>query len=286
MNLLKARRLLEQFLHEDLGDHDLTSQTLFTVNDHGKADFILKDDGVIAGLPLIQEVYHLLDPSVRVELFTQDRQKVRGGERVAEVTGPIQSLLAGERVILNLLQRMSGIATLTNQAVTALNSCHTKICDTRKTTPGLRMFEKYAVRCGGGVNHRFGLYDGVMLKDNHIAYAGSIRQAVETVRNQVGHMVKIEVEIETEEQLQQAIESKADIIMFDNCSAETIRQWINQVPQSIVTEASGGISIDQLNEYGKSGVDFISLGLLTHSVKSLDISLDLKMMGKERARYA
>lgn len=278
MNIIKVRKLLEQFLLEDIQDHDLTSQSLFTVSDYGKAEFAVKERGILSGLMLISEIYRLIDSAVSVALYKQDGQLAEAGERIALITGPVQSLLTGERVVLNLLQRMSGIATMTDQAVTALNSTHTKICDTRKTTPGIRMFEKYAVRCGGGMNHRFGLYDGVMLKDNHIEYAGSIKNAVDRVRSQVGHMVKIEVEIETQEQLHQAIESKADIIMFDNCSPDSITNWIKDVPEGIVTEASGGISMKTLWEYSGCGVDYISLGFITHSVKSLDISLDLKLM--------
>ncbi|TDL30635.1 carboxylating nicotinate-nucleotide diphosphorylase [Jeotgalibacillus sp. S-D1] len=277
MNMIKARKLLEQFLLEDVQDLDITSQSLFNSSDHGKAEFIVKERGILSGLMLINELYGLIDSAVSVALYKQDGELAEAGERIALITGPVQSLLTGERVVLNLIQRMSGIATLTDQAVKTLNSTHTKICDTRKTTPGLRMFEKYAVRCGGGMNHRFGLYDGVMLKDNHIEYAGSIKNAVERVRSQIGHMVKIEVEIETQEQLHQAIESKADIIMFDNCSPKTIKNWIADVPEGIVTEASGGITLNKLEEYSACGVDYISLGFITHSVKSLDISLDIKL---------
>jgi len=187
----------------------------------------------------------------------------------------VRSILTGERVILNLLQRMSGIATITHKAVALLGSSHTRICDTRKTTPGMRMLEKYAVRAGGGYNHRFGLYDGVMLKDNHIAHAGSILDAVVKVREQVGHMVKVEVEIENKSQLLEAIEAGADVIMFDNCSPEVIKGWIPLVPAHIVTEASGGITLGTLHSFRDSGVDYISLGALTHSAGSIDISLDL-----------
>ncbi|KIL46987.1 carboxylating nicotinate-nucleotide diphosphorylase [Jeotgalibacillus campisalis] len=277
MNKMKARKMVEQFLYEDIHDQDQTSEALFTKLDQGEAYFILKDSGVLAGLDLIELVYQLLDPATKVELHKQDGQYVEKGSCIASVKGPVQAILSGERVILNLLQRMSGIATLTNEAVKELNSSHTKICDTRKTTPGLRMFEKYAVRCGGGINHRFGLYDGIMLKDNHIAFAGSVREAVKKAKAHAGHMIKIEVEIENEEQLQEAIETKADCIMFDNCPPDLIKKWIHQVPAGILTEASGGITMGQLHKYGNCGVDYISLGFLTHSVKSLDISLDVRI---------
>ncbi|MFC3883071.1 carboxylating nicotinate-nucleotide diphosphorylase [Bacillus songklensis] len=277
MNQLKVKQLLEQFFIEDLGDRDVTSVSLFSDQDTGRAEFLVKEDGIISGLGLIEAGYRLLDPHISVELYKHDGDVVRAGEAIASVHGKLGSILSGERVILNLLQRMSGIATLTNKAVKAVGSSTTKICDTRKTTPGLRMFEKYAVRCGGGVNHRYGLYDGVMLKDNHIAYAGSILKAVHSIRAKVGHMTKIEVEIETKEQLLEAIEAKVDIIMFDNCSSDAIQEWITLVPPFIVTEASGGIEMERLADYGKAGVDYISLGMLTHSVKSLDISLDIQI---------
>jgi nicotinate-nucleotide pyrophosphorylase (carboxylating) len=277
MNQLKVKKLLEQFLLEDIGEHDVTSTCLFSSFDKGTAEFRVKEDGVAAGLLVIEEAYRLLDPEMEIEWHQQDGQKVKAGETLAVVRGKSAAILSGERVILNLLQRMSGIATLTSQAVEAVEGFHTKICDTRKTTPGLRMFEKYAVRCGGGVNHRYGLYDGVMLKDNHIAYAGSIHNAVQLIRRKTGHMMKVEVEIETKEQLLEAIDAKVDIIMFDNCSPSQITEWIKLVPPSIVTEASGGIGLERLAEYGETGVDYISLGLLTHSVKSLDISLDISM---------
>lgn len=192
------------------------------------------------------------------------------------MTGPIASILTGERVVLNLLQRMSGIATLTNQAVKLLNSDHTKICDTRKTTPGLRMIEKYAVRCGGGYNHRFGLYDGIMLKDNHIASAGSIAEAVQKARAKAGHMIKIEVEIETEQQLHEAIAARADIIMFDNRTPIEAAAFAAITPDSIITEASGGITLENLADYGRTGVDYVSLGMLTHSAKALDLSMNVE----------
>lgn len=194
---------------------------------------------------------------------------------MAVVSGSVSALLQGERVVLNLVQRMSGIASLTRTAVETLNSSFTRICDTRKTTPGLRMLEKYAVRCGGGYNHRFGLYDAVLIKDNHIAFAGSIRRAVQLVREKVGHMVKIEVETETKEQVMEAVEAGADVIMFDNRNPLEIKEMISLIPEHIITEASGGITLDNLAAYRDSGVHYISLGFLTHSFKSLDISAEV-----------
>ncbi|RWR08095.1 carboxylating nicotinate-nucleotide diphosphorylase [Siminovitchia fortis] len=276
MNKLKLRLQLEQFFLEDVGDRDVTSQ-IFGDGQCGEVNFIAKESGIFCGEEIIRTGYSILDPELRCEVFVRDGENIAAGQLLAKVRGPVASLLKGERVILNLVQRMSGIATKTRQAVEVLNSDHTKICDTRKTTPGLRMLEKYAVRCGGGQNHRYGLYDGAMLKDNHIAFAGSIANAVAAVREKAGHMVKIEVETETKEMVLEAAAAKADVIMFDNRTPEEIREWIELVPEGIVTEASGGITMDNLASYGDTGVDYISLGFLTHSVSALDISAKVKV---------
>lgn len=272
MNNIKLRHMLENFFIEDIGEQDLTSEAIFPGNRRGTGQFIMKQDGVLAGLDIITEAYRILNPEIKVSLNKRDGDEVSKGDIIAETEGPMGQLLTGERLVLNLLQRMSGIATLTNEAVTRLDSSHTRICDTRKTTPGLRMLEKYAVKCGGGYNHRFGLYDGVMIKDNHIAFSGSITKAVEQVRKNIGHMVKIEVETETREQVLEAVNAGVDVIMFDNRSPEEVKSFAGIVPKPIVTEASGGITLENLAEYGKSGVDYISLGMLTHSARSLDIS--------------
>ncbi|MBX9973197.1 carboxylating nicotinate-nucleotide diphosphorylase [Cytobacillus firmus] len=273
MNKLKLRLQLEQFFLEDIGDRDLTSGLIFGEDQTGKVVFLAKDNGIFCGEEIIRSGYNVLNPAAEVNIKVKDGEWIEKGQVLAEATGPVSDLLKGERVILNLLQRMSGIATKTSEAVRVLNSSHTKICDTRKTTPGLRMLEKYAVRCGGGFNHRYGLYDAVMIKDNHISFAGSISKAVEEVQSKIGHMVKVEVETETKEQVLEAVEAGADVIMFDNRSPEEIKEWISIVPNGILTEASGGITLDNLSAYSNTGVDFISLGFLTHSVKSLDISV-------------
>lgn len=278
MHPIFVRDKLTQFLKEDIGSGDLTSEAIFTEKEQGTAVFYAKEAGILAGTTIIEEAYRILDPELEVKLLKDDREAVQPSEEIAVVTGSVRSILTGERVILNLLQRMSGIATITRKAVSQLNSSHTKICDTRKTTPGLRVFEKYAVTCGGGYNHRKGLFDGVMIKDNHIAACGSIRKAVQHVREQLGPMVKIEVETESEQQVIEAVEANADIIMFDNRSPEEIQAFIKHVPASIVTEASGGITMENLPAYRQTGVDYISLGFLTHSAPSLDISL---LMGGE-----
>ena len=267
------KQQIQQFLIEDIGTNDVSAASIFSESDKGNANFVAKESGIISGLYIIQETYRLLDPSIEVHLLKRDGDKVVNGETIATVNGPVKNILMGERVILNLLQRMSGIATRTNEAVRQLNSSHTRICDTRKTVPGLRMFDKYAVTCGGGVNHRFGLYDGVMIKDNHIAFCGSIEQAVLKVREKLGPMVKIEVETESEADVTAAVNSNCDIIMFDNQTPDTIKSWKRLVPETILTEASGNITFENLASYHDAGVDFISLGYLTHSITSLDISL-------------
>jgi len=277
MNALKVRKALESFFLEDIGEKDVTSQLIFPDNLRAKGTFLAKETGVFVGTAVIEQGFRLLDDGIQITLYKKDGDFVEKGEILASVEGPIASLLTAERVILNIIQRMSGIATMTRKAVLALESDHTRICDTRKTMPGLRMFDKYAVVCGGGYNHRFGLYDGVMIKDNHIAFAGSITKAVTSVKEKLGHMVKVEVETETEEQVREAIAAGADIIMFDNRTPEEVREFSKIVPSTIVTEASGGITIENLSNYGGTGVDYISLGLLTHSVKALDISFNIEV---------
>jgi nicotinate-nucleotide pyrophosphorylase (carboxylating) len=273
MNTLKLRSQLEQFFIEDIGDQDITSDLIFSKEAFGEVVFIAKEEGVFCGEDIIREGYKLLNEKIDVSINVKDGEFTHIGEIIATASGKISDLLKGERVILNLVQRMSGIATLTRRAVQELNSPSTRICDTRKTTPGLRMFEKYAVRCGGGFNHRYGLYDGVMIKDNHISFAGSIMKAVKEVQEKLGHMIKIEVETETLVQVKEAVEAKADVIMFDNRSPEEIKEWIGLIPNGVITEASGGITLNNLASYGKTGVHYISLGFLTHSAKALDISV-------------
>ena len=276
MNTLKLRSLLETFFIEDIGEQDITTDLIFTDDTFGEIVFLAKDNGIFCGEEIIKIGFQLLNRDVITQVYVNDGDVIQYGQQLAHISGNIADLLKGERVILNLVQRMSGIATLTNKAVTTLNSNHTKICDTRKTTPGLRMLEKYAVRCGGGFNHRFGLYDGVMIKDNHISFAGSITRAVEAVREKAGHMVKVEVETETKEQVIEAVNAGADVIMFDNRTPEEIKELIKLIPAGIITEASGGIQLSNLASYGDTRVDYISLGFLTHSYKAIDISVKVK----------
>lgn len=276
MERLQLKQRLEAFFIEDIGHGDLTSSLIFG-DQVCEAVIHSKNSGIFAGSDTIRAGFALLDESIEVEMCSKDGEFLAPGTVIATIKGRTQALLTGERVVLNLIQRMSGIATLTRECVNRLDDSGIRLCDTRKTTPGLRMFEKYAVRIGGGYNHRFGLYDGIMIKDNHIAACGSIKEAVAKVRSAAGHMVKIEVEIEQEEQLREAIAAGADVIMFDNCSPYIVRKFAALTPPHIVTEASGGITPDNLPSFRGTGVDCISLGFLTHSVRSLDISMDVNM---------
>ena len=272
MNSIKLDSMLTQFFNEDIGDGDLSSTLVFSPQDQGIFTFYAKEDGIFCGSAIIEQGFHLLDRTLKITIHKADGEQVHVGNTLATIEGSLQKLLTGERVILNLVQRMSAIATAAHKAVAQTAGTNAKICDTRKTSPGLRMLDKYAVRAGGAFNHRSGLYDCIMLKDNHISFAGSITKAVETARRKIGHTTKIEVEIETKEQLLEAIEVGADIIMFDNRSPEEIIEWLPLVPQHIATEASGGITIENLRSYAETGIQWISLGALTHSVKAFDIS--------------
>lgn len=276
MNELFIKEKIKQFLLEDIQHEDLTSDAIFPSTQTGTASLYAKNNGILAGVDLIKTVYNILDDEIDVQLFKTDGDELKKGERIATISGKIRSILSGERVILNLLQRMSGIATITNKAVKTLDNPNIKITDTRKTTPGLRLFDKYAVRCGGGYNHRFGLYDAVMIKDNHIAFCGSIAKAVAMVRKKVGPTVKIEVETETISEVKEAVAQQVDIIMFDNRTPDEIIEMQKYVPDHILTEASGGITLENLHLYRHTNVDFISLGFLTHSVQALDMSLTIE----------
>jgi nicotinate-nucleotide pyrophosphorylase (carboxylating) len=279
MNGIKLDQLLTAFFIEDIGDRDVSGESIFSEEETGSFTFTAKETGIFCGRAVIERGFRLVDEHVTVSVLKKDGDIVKSGEVIARIHGSLRSLLSGERVILNLVQRMSGIATAAAQAVKETAGTNARVCDTRKTVPGLRMMEKYAVRTGGAFNHRNGLYDAVMLKDNHIAFAGSITHAVEKARSACGHTVKIEVEIETKEQLMEAIEAGADIIMFDNCTPEQIQSWLPAVPAHIATEASGGITLENLRNYALTGVGWISLGTLTHSVKALDISARVDRKG-------
>ncbi len=273
MNSLSIEEKLTSFLREDIGYSDITTRSIFPKDAKGTAQLIAKESGILSGIELTSRLYKLLDEQIKISYDKKDGDFVHAGDRLAVINGSIHAILSGERTLLNLLQRMSGIATATHQAVQTLNNNAIRICDTRKTAPGLALFDTYAVRCGGGFNHRLGLYDGVMIKDNHINFSGSIKHTVEQVREQLGHMVQIEVEVESESEVKEAVKAKPDIIMFDNCSPEKINRLSQLVPHTIIKEASGGINMENLALYRDVNIDYISLGFLTHSVKALDISL-------------
>ena len=275
------RYLVEQAvataLEEDLGGvGDITTNTIIPPDAQGDASIIVRKPGVIAGLDLAAASFKSLDPHVRFTRIVEDGSKVEAGATIARIAGKTRALLTGERTALNFFGRLSGIATLTAGYVAAVEGTHAKIVETRKTTPGLRALEKYAVRCGGGVNHRFGLYDAVLVKDNHIAAAGGLAEALNAVRTAVGHLVKIEVEVDTLDQLENVLRFPIDAVLLDNMDAGTLKRAIALVKGRVITEASGGVTLESVREIAKTGVDLISVGALTHSARSLDSSLEWK----------
>ena len=275
------RYLVEQAvataLEEDLGGvGDITTNTIIPPDAQGDASIIVRKPGVIAGLDLAAASFKSLDPHVRFTRIVEDGSKVEVGATIARIAGKTRALLTGERTALNFFGRLSGIATLTAGYVAAVEGTHAKIVETRKTTPGLRALEKYAVRCGGGTNHRFGLYDAVLVKDNHIAAAGGLAEALNAVRTAVGHLVKIEVEVDTLDQLEKVLRFPIDAVLLDNMDAGTLKRAIALVKGRVITEASGGVTLESVREIAKTGVDLISVGALTHSARSLDSSLEWK----------
>jgi nicotinate-nucleotide pyrophosphorylase (carboxylating) len=270
------KKILADAFSEDLGMGDLTTDSIFPETQLGKGTYTAKTDGVLAGLKIIEAGYQMLDENATVHFLKNDGHAVQKGDQIAEVEASVRALLSGERVILNLIQHLSGIATTTRAVIDSLGDPTITLTDTRKTLPGLRSLQKYAVRCGGGKNHRFRLDDGAMIKDNHIKAAGSIKSAVELVRARAGHMVKVEVEVENEQQVLEAVQAKADVIMLDNRKPEEVKRLRALIPDDILVEVSGGITPETISGYNGSGADVISLGWLTHSVKALDISFNLE----------
>jgi nicotinate-nucleotide pyrophosphorylase (carboxylating) len=269
-----AERLITLALTEDIGHGDVTSLSTVPVETRGRAIFVAKDHGVLAGLSVLRGVYAQIDPSVQVRAFVEDGAALEPAVRVVEVTGPARSLLTGERVALNFVQFLSGIATRTARFVKLVEGTGARIVDTRKTVPGLRLLSKYAVRVGGGHNHRFGLYDGILIKDNHIQAAGGITPAVRGARESAPHLLKIEVEVETLDQVREALDAGADILLLDNMPLDRLRQSVELCHGRALTEASGGVNETTVRAIAETGVDLISVGALTHSVTALDISLD------------
>ncbi|MFO1152212.1 MAG: carboxylating nicotinate-nucleotide diphosphorylase [Rhodospirillales bacterium] len=269
--------IVRRALEEDLGlAGDLTSDVVVPENARASASLVTRKDGRVAGLEVALSVFRMLDAGARIDAPCQDGDDVRAGTVLATVIGPARQILTAERTALNLICRMAGIATATAHAVETIRGCRARIVCTRKTTPGLRVLEKYAVRVGGGVNHRFGLDDGVMIKDNHIVAAGGIRKAIGRARERLGHMVKIEVEVDTLDQLEELLTVGADAVLLDNMTPDQLRTAVAMVDGRMVTEASGGITLDNLHAIAVAGVDIISLGWLTHSAPILDIGLDLE----------
>lgn len=271
---------IAEFLAEDIGRGDITTQACVAPGTKGTGFFLAKENIVLCGLQIAEAVFSSLDPeSPPLETSFQDGDEVSSGLAFAMQRGYADVLLAGERTALNLLQRLSGIATMTRQYVKAIEGTHANIVDTRKTTPGLRMLEKYAVMIGGGKNHRLGLDDGVLIKDNHISIAGGVRRAVEAAKSSVGHLHKIEVEVSNWAQLREAIEAGAEAILIDNQTPDEVRKLVDMAKSlnpSVIIEASGGITLENVRSYAETGVDLISVGKLTHSVKSVDISFKIQ----------
>ncbi|PTI43764.1 carboxylating nicotinate-nucleotide diphosphorylase [Staphylococcus succinus] len=276
LNKLNVQEKLKQFYIEDNHYGDLAT-SIFDAQQCGTLTIVSKAEGIFCGAIIINESFKLIEPGVHTDLLVKDGDTIQQGQTLAIVRGHVQTLLTMERITLNLIQRMSGIATMTNEIVSKVRHTGVQIVDTRKTTPGLGMFEKYAVQVGGGYNHRRTLNDGIMLKDNHIAYSESLSQAVVKAKTMMGPMDKIEVEIETLEALDEAIQVGVDIIMFDNRSPSWIQQYITRVPSNIKTEASGNININNVIDYANTGVNYISIGAIFYTQRALDISAKVVM---------
>lgn len=270
---LNADDLIMSALREDISSEDVSTNAVMPEYREGTVDLICKQDGVICGLYVFKRVFELLDDKIRVELFFNDGDKVKNKDLVGKVTGDIRVLLSGERTALNYLQRMSGIATYTNEVAQLFKGSKTKLLDTRKTTPNMRIFEKYAVQVGGGHNHRYNLSDGVLLKDNHIGAAGSVEKAVKMAREYAPFVRKIEVEVETLEMVKEAVEAGADIIMLDNMPIDMMKEAISIIDGRAETECSGNVTKENVAKLTDIGVDYISSGALTHSAPILDLSL-------------
>jgi nicotinate-nucleotide pyrophosphorylase (carboxylating) len=270
---LNVDRLLMMALQEDISSEDVTTNSMIREGQQGSAQLIAKQDGVLAGIDIFERVFQLLDEQVVVQKFAADGDCVKKGQILAEVVGDIRALLSGERTALNYLQRMSGIATYTRNVADLLKGSKTKLLDTRKTTPNMRIFEKYAVRTGGGQNHRYNLSDGILIKDNHIGAAGSIAKAVLMAKEYAPFVRKIEVEVENLKMLQEALDAGADIIMLDNMTAEEMKEAVALIAGRAETECSGNITKENIQTIVDIGIDYVSSGALTHSAPILDVSL-------------
>ncbi len=268
-------KIIDSALEEDLGPGDITTEALVDLSVKGEARLIAKEEIILAGIEVFSRVFSRLDPEIVVETKYRDGEAVSNGEDIGIVKGSMRGILSGERTALNFLQRLSGIATLTRKYVERTDSSKVRVIDTRKTTPGLRILEKYAVRRGGGFNHRFGLFDGILIKDNHIAVAGSIAKALARIKGRVPHTLRIEVEVEDIRGVEEAIGSGADAILLDNMSLKEMREAVSIAGGRVLVEASGGITLESIEEVSKTGIDLISVGAITHSARSVDISLEV-----------
>lgn len=268
--------LIKKAITEDINYIDVSSAYLFGDDDRTEAYFVSKADGVLCGIEVALRVFSLLDNTLEYKLYKHDGDEIKTGDLIAEFSGKTLKLLEGERTALNLLQHMSGVASMTNAAVKAIEGTNSTIADTRKTLPGLRAIQKYAVTCGGGHNHRYNLSDAAMLKDNHIDAGGGITKTVKALRAKIGHTVKIEVETRTLDEVREAVEAGADIIMLDNMSLETMQEAVNIIDGKALTEASGNVTLENIKTVAEAGVNIISMGAITHSVKAFDISMRIK----------
>ncbi len=266
------KKKLEEFYLEDIGYKDITTDNL-PFDKYTEAKIVVKEDGVVSGIEFSKQVFLMIDRDIEFDIHKKDGDTVKKGETILSIKGRAKSILKGERLALNILQRLSGISTNTKRYVEKIKDLKTKLLDTRKTTPGFRAFEKYAVTVGGGYNHRFALYDMVMIKDNHISLAGSIEKAVKEIKKRVSPMVKIEVETSSLEEVEEALKADVDIIMFDNMSVEEMKEAVSIVGNRAKTEASGNITLENIRDVALTGVDFISSGSIIHSSRWLDISL-------------
>ena len=273
ITMFELDRLIKSALDEDIGNRDITTSALVDRGREGKARVIAKEDVIIAGLDIFQRVFTYLNPAVKLNKFFEDGDHVSNNNAIAEISCDVVDLLLGERVALNFLQRLSGIASLTHSFVSKVSGFDVKILDTRKTTPGLRALEKYAVTVGGGVNHRNGLFDGVLIKDNHIEVCGGIRQAVGKARANVPHTCKIEVEVKNLSEVREALEARVEIIMLDNMDPVDMEEAVSVIDGKAIVEASGGVDLNTVEDIARTGVDFISVGDITKSVTAIDFSM-------------
>ena len=271
-----VKEIIRLALREDIGSGDITTDSIIRERKIGQARLIAKENFVLSGLPIFKQVFQELYTEMKFDQFFEDGDFIRSGEIICIIEGSIQAILKGERTALNFLQRMSGVATTTKKFVERISSTSAKILDTRKTIPGWRILDKYAVRVGGGNNHRFGLFDGILIKDNHISSVGSIGEAIRLVKENAPHTLKIEVEVETLDELKEAIENDVDAVLLDNMDMEILEEAVGIAKGRVLIEVSGGINLDNVQEVAKMGVDFISVGVITHSVKGVDISLEFQ----------